>query len=412
VNFLFIHQEMPGQFGHLAAYLARNRDNRVVFLTKANKPAPPGVTAVLYTPPSLAASDPFVRGFESAVLHGRAVANACLELQNRGFIPDVVVAHPGWGESLYVKDVIPAAKLVNYCEFFYHAAGADVGFDPDDQVDGAMAALLRTRNAHLLLSLAACDRGISPTNWQRFLHPAEYRPKIDVIFDGIDADQVRPDANARLRLSDGTVLTRRDTVISYVARNLEPHRGFPSFMRAVPHILASLPDAHIVIAGGDDVSYGRAPGDGRNWRQVMVEEIRPPAARVHFTGPLPYGDYLSLLQISSAHVYLTVPFVLSWSFMEALSAGRILIGSQTAPVMEILRDGSNGFLADFFSPPDIARKVVTAVRRSAELNDMRRRARQTIVGHHDLATCLPRQAGLLRAIAGYGDEPFTMEQCA
>lgn len=412
MNVLFIHQEMPGQFAHLASYLARNRANRVVFLTKASKPAPPGVTSALYTPSPVTSADPFTRGFESAMLHGRAVANACLELQNRGFVPDIVVAHPGWGESLYVKDVIPAAKLVNYCEFFYHAAGADVGFDPNDQIDGAMAALLRTRNAHLLLSLAACDRGMSPTNWQRFLHPAEYRNKIDVIFDGVDADRVRPNAHASLHLRDGTTLTRRDTVITYVARNLESHRGFPSFMRAIPHILSVLPDAHIVIAGGDEVSYGRPPADGRTWRQVMVDEVRPPPARVHFTGSLPYDDYVSLLQISSAHVYLTVPFVLSWSFMEALAAGCILVGSQTAPVMEVLRDGHNGFLADFFSPADIARKVVTAVRRAAELEEMRRRARQTVVGHYDLATCLPRQVQLLRAVAGYGDEPVTMEQCA
>jgi glycosyltransferase involved in cell wall biosynthesis len=412
MNILFIHQDMPGQFAHLAAYLARDTAHRVVFLTKGSKAAPPGVVHARYAPPALTAPDPFVRGFESAVLHGRAVANACLELQDRGFVPDVVLAHPGWGESLYVKDVVPAAKLINYCEFFYHAAGADIGFDPNEQVDGAFAALLRTRNAHLLLSLAGCDRGLSPTNWQRFLHPDEYRHKIEVIFDGIDAERVRPDADAVLRLADGTVLTRSDTVITYVARNLEPHRGFPSFMRAVPQILSALPDAHIVIVGGDGVSYGRAPADGRTWRQVMTEEVRLPPSRAHFAGTLPYDDYVSLLQVSSAHVYLTVPFVLSWSFMEALSAGCIVVGSQTAPVMEVLRDGHNGFLADFFSPADIAAKVIAAVRRRGELEEMRRRARQTILGHYDLATCLPRQVRLLRAVAGYGDEPVVMERCA
>lgn len=412
MNVLFIHQDMPGQFAHLAAYLARDAGNRVVFLTKGTRPAPPGVVHALYAPSDSTTTDPFLRGFESAVLHGRAVANACLELQSRGFVPDIVVAHPGWGESLYVKDVIPTAKLINYCEFFYHASGADIGFDPSEQVDGAMAAMLRTRNAHLLLSLAACDRGMSPTNWQRFLHPSEYRGKIDVIFDGIDADRVRPDADAQFRLADGTRLTRRDTVISYVARNLEPHRGFPSFMRAVPQILSSLPDAHIVIAGGDEVSYGRAPGGGRTWRQVMMDEVRADSSRLHFTDHLPYDSYVSLLQVSSAHIYLTVPFVLSWSFMEALSAGCIVIGSQTAPVIEVLRDGANGFLADFFSPSDIADKAVSAVRRGAELEDMRRRARQTIVGHYDLTTCLPRQVRLLRAVAGDSDEPTTWERCA
>lgn len=412
MNILFIHQDMPGQFAHLAAYLARDAGNRVVFLTKRMSAAPPGVARALYAPPASTATDPFLRGFESAVLHGRAVANACLELRSRGFVPDIVVAHPGWGESLYVKDVMPDAKLINYCEFFYHAAGADTGFDPNERVDDVMAAMLRTRNAHLLLSLAGCDRGVSPTHWQRHLHPSEYRGKIDVIFDGIDADRVRPDADASLRLADGTVLTRRDTIISYVARNLEPHRGFPSFMRAVPRILSSLPQAHIVIAGGDEVSYGRAPSDGRTWRQVMMEDLRGDFSRVHFTGPLPYDSYVSLLQVSSAHVYLTVPFVLSWSFMEALSAGCVVVGSRTAPVMEVLRDGANGFLADFFSPADIADKTVSAVRHGADLDDMRRRARQTIVGHYDLATCLPRQVRMLRAVAGFGDEPMALERCA
>lgn len=412
MNVLFIHQDMPGQFAHLAAYLARVTDNRVVFLTKTQKAPPPGVVHAMYRPGPMAASDPFMRGFEAAVLHGRAVANACLELQDRGFVPDIVVAHPGWGESLYIKDVIPGAKLVNYCEFFYHASGADVGFDPNEPVDAGVAAMMRTKNAHLLLSLASCDRGLSPTTWQRFLHPAEYRHKIDVIFDGIDAERVRPNPDAAFRLADGTVLTRRDTVITYVARNLEPHRGFPSFMRALPHLLSALPDAHVVIAGGDDVSYGRRPADGRNWRQVMMDEVRPNAARVHFTGTLPYADYVSLLQVSTVHVYLTVPFVLSWSAMEALSAGCIVVGSQTEPVMEFLRDGHNGFLADFFSPADIAKKTIAAVRRRDELEPMRRQARATIVGHHDLATCLPSQVNLLRGIAGHDAPTMPVERCA
>lgn len=412
MNVLFIHQDMPGQFSHLAAYLARDAANRVVFLTKGKKAAPAGVTAALYGPPPAVGSDPFLRGFESAVLHGRAVANACLDLQNRGFTPDVIVAHPGWGESLYIKDVIPSARLINYCEFFYHATGADIGFDPSEHIDGGMAAMLRTRNAHLLLALESCDHGVSPTKWQRSLHPAAYHGKIDVIFDGVDAERIKPDAEARFSLGDGRVLTRDNTVITYVARNLEPYRGFPSFMRAVPHILSRLPEAQIVIVGGDEVSYGRAPGDGRNWRQVMMQEVRADDARVHFTGQISYDDYISLLQVSSAHVYLTVPFVLSWSFMEALSAGCVVIGSQTAPVMEVLRDGANGFLVDFFSPMEIANKVVSAVRHGADLDGMRRRARQTILGHYDLATCLPRQHRLLQAVAGHGDSPATMERCA
>lgn len=412
MNILFIHQDMPGQFAHLAAYLARDSANRVVFLTKARTAAPTGVVRAQYAPQEPSTGDTFLRGFDAALAHGRAVAAACLDLRERGFTPDIVIAHPGWGEALYIKDALPSAKLISYCEFFYHAAGADIGFDPDEQVDSATAALLRTRNAPLLMSLEACDHGLSPTQWQRALHPRAYHDKISVIFDGIDAERVRPDGDASFDLGDGTRLTRRNSVVTFAARNLEPHRGFPGFMRAVPEILSRLPKAHIVIAGGDGVSYGRTPGDGRSWRQVMMDELLIDSPRLHFTGSLSYDRYLSLLQVSSAHVYLTVPFVLSWSFMEALAAGCIVIGSQTAPVMEILRHGVNGLLADFLSPADIAEKTISAVRRGGELHDMRRRARQTIVGHYDLATCLPQQLRLLRAVAGHGDTAMPLERCA
>ena len=400
MNILFVHQNMPGQFGHLAAALARDPANRVVFLTKADRAPPPGVARVLYRPqrPANASTHHYIRGFENGVLHGQAVAGACLAMRERNFVPDIVVAHPGWGEPLYVKDVFPTAKLLNYCEFFYHASGADIGFDPAEAVDAEVAARVRTKNAALLLALAASDRGVSPTEWQRSLHPAEWRDGIEVIFDGVDAETVRPEACASFQLPDGTRLTRRDKVVTYVARNLEPHRGFPSFMRAVPRILAALPDARILIVGSDGVSYGQSPGDGRTWRAVMADEIPADPARVHFLGPLPYGDYLRLLQVSAAHVYLTVPFVLSWSAMEALSAGCVVVGSRTPPVEEVISDGVNGFLVDFFAPQEIADGVIEAVRHGSKLEPMRRRARDTILGRYDLATCLPRQLHLLNEI--------------
>jgi len=402
MNVLFVHQNMPGQFGHLAAALARNPANRVVFLTKADRTPPAGVARVLYRPARAAhaATHHYIRGFETAVLHGQAVAGACLAMRERNFVPDVVVAHPGWGESLYVKDVFPSAKLLSYCEFFYHAAGADVGFDPAEAVDAEVAARLRTKNAPLLLALAACDRGLCPTRWQQSLQPAEYRDKIEVIFDGIDAERARPAADASFALPDGTRLTRRDRIVTYVARNLEPHRGFPSFMRAIPRILHALPDAHVLIAGRDGVSYGQGPADGRTWRAVMVEEVACDPARVHFLGPLPYDNYLRLLQISAAHVYLTVPFVLSWSALEALAAGCVVIGSRTPPVEEIIGDGDNGFLVDFFSPEEIAERTVAAVRSGDKLDGLRRRARASVIGRYDLATCLPRQLRLLNEMAG------------
>lgn len=409
MNVLFIHQDMPGQFGRLAGYLASLPHHRVMFLGKRAGELPGGVTCVRYQPPVTRHSDPFLSTFETAVLHGRAVAQACRDLRDQGFVPDVIVAHPGWGESLFVKDVLPHSKLINYCEFYYRAEGADVGFDPDDIVDDTAAALLRSKNAHLLLSLEACDRGLSATQWQRRLHPAAYQDKIDVVFDGVEADTVRPNPAAMVHLPDGTKLSRRDTVVTFVARDLEPHRGFPQFMRALPDILGALPQAHIVIAGGDGVSYGRKPQDGRTWRAVMCEEIRLSSSRVHFTGTLPYDTYLSLLQVSTAHVYLTVPFVLSWSFVESLSAGCLVVASDTPPVREFLRDGDNGLLCDMLDPTDIARKVIGAIRHHADLEALRRRARQTVLGRLDCATCLPQQHRLLLQVAG---DEFGLERCA
>jgi len=402
MNFLFVHHHMPGQFGHLAAHLARDPANRVVFLTQGGGSPPEGVTSAIYRPRRTANAQThhYLRSFEDAVLAGQGAARAGVALSRRGFVPDIVIAHPGWGEPMYLKDVFPRAKFLNYCEFFYRAAGADVGFDPAEPVDVDLAAAVRTRNAALLIALEAADRGLSPTRWQRSVHPAEWQDKIEVVFDGIDTDRIRPDPAASFRLPGGRLLTRDDKVVTYVARNLEPYRGFPSFMRAVPSILAALPTAEIVIVGGDGVSYGKPPRQGGSWRDVMIEEVRPDPRRVHFLGSVPYESYLRLLQLSAAHVYLTVPFVLSWSAMEALAAGCVVIGSKTPPVEEILCQGENGFLVDFFAPEAIAAAVVEAVRQGDDLAPMRRAARETILGRYDLTTCLGQQLDLLHRLAG------------
>jgi glycosyltransferase involved in cell wall biosynthesis len=320
-------------------------------------------------------------------------------LREDGFSPDLIVAHPGWGEALFLKDVCPKTPLLNYCEFFYHGRGADVGFDPDTPASLDAICRARARNAHLLLSLAECDRGISPTHWQRSTHPGEYQGKIEVIFDGIDTLTVRPDPAASFMLPDGRKLTRADNVVTYIARNLEPYRGFPSFMRAVPRILAEATDAQIVIVGGDEVSYGRSAPEGKSWREVMLAEVGPlDPARVHFLPRIPYPRYLSLLSVSTAHVYLTVPFVLSWSCFEAMASGCLVIGSRTPPVQEVIRDGHNGLLVDFLDPAGIARQVIDAIRSRENLSELRDRARATIEVTYALSQCLPAQLRLLQSM--------------
>jgi glycosyltransferase involved in cell wall biosynthesis len=401
MRMLFIHRTMPGQFGRLAASFAAD-GHEVIFLARTIEQAINGVRAIVYPPARKANNDThrYLVACEDAILAGQAAARECLRLKHAGFRPDLIVAHPGWGESLFVKEVFPAARLANYCEFFHGRHGGDVGFDPAEPVTLDDLCRVRTRNAHLLLALTDCDRGFSPTHWQKQIHPPEFQSKIDVVFDGVDAEQARPAAGARFSLPDGRVLVATDEVVTYVARHLEPYRGFPTMMRAIPEILARRPAAQIVIAGSDGVAYGRAAADGRSWREQMLDEVGFDRGRVHFVGTLAYNAYLSLLQVSSAHVYLTVPFVLSWSVMEAMAAGCIVIGSATPPVAEVIEDGRNGFLVDFFSHHDLARRVIAALKSGADLRPMRQAARQTILDRYEAGACLRQQKVILSDIGG------------
>lgn len=320
MDIVFVHQNMPAQLTHLAPALAADSRHRVTFVTKRKQLELPNVRRVTYDAPKPAgpATHHYVRQFETSVRYGQQVARVLLDLKREGINPAVVIGHPGWGEMLFVRDVFPRAAIVLYAEFYYQGRGADIGFDPADPADLDQICRARARNAHLLLSLEAADVGLAPTEWQRTRHPAIYQPKIRTIFDGIDVGTVRPDPAARLTLDDSVVLTIADEVITYVARNLEPYRGYPSFIRSLPAILDARPAAHVVITGGDEISYGKAAPDGQTWRAAMEAEVllltRYPG-RIHFTGKLGYGRYLDLLRISSVHIYLTVPFVLSWSCM-------------------------------------------------------------------------------------------------
>ncbi|MBW8733596.1 MAG: glycosyltransferase family 4 protein [Asticcacaulis sp.] len=400
MKILMLHQNMPGQFKYLAPALAR-AGNEVVFVTKQKTVEIAGVRKIMYEPHRQVRSSThhYMRLFENGILHGQQVARTCQQLAGERFIPDLVIAHPGWGESLFIKDVFPRAPLINYCEFYYQGHGADIGFDPEKPVGLDDLCRARARNAHLLLSLEACDRGWSPTEWQKSRHPTALQNKISTIFDGIDINTVKPDPAARFALPDGRELTAKDEVITYVARNLEPYRGFPTFIRALPRLLKERPKAQVVIVGGDGVSYGAPPTEGGTWREVMLKEVSLPKGRVHFMGQVPYAKYVSLLQISSAHVYLTYPFVLSWSFMEAMAAGCLIVASDTAPVREVLTPGENGYFTDFFDPDKVVASVVAALK-DKDSKRLREAARATIMGKYDLASCLPRQLAMIEAVAG------------
>jgi glycosyltransferase involved in cell wall biosynthesis len=402
VKLLFIHQNMPGQFRHLAAHLARDARNQVVFLTKRQDRSLPGVERAVYTAPR--APHPlthhYLHQYEDAVLHGQAAARACIALDQSGFTPDLVIAHPGWGESLFVKDIWPNAPALSYGEFFYRPFGTDVNFDPEQPLDIDTICKLRARNAHLLVALEAADRTLCPTEWQKSVHPGAFHDRISVVFDGVDTDAVTPDSQARLALPNGRVLSAGDEVVSYVARNLEPLRGFHTLMRSLPLLCERRPNAQIVIVGHDGPGYGWTAPDGLSWREKMLREVAIDPARVHFLGIVPYADYLSLLRISAAHIYLTAPFVLSWSAVEAMAAGCLVIGSRTAPVEELIEHGQNGLLVDFFSPAELAETAAMALAEPRGFARLRRRARDTVLQDYSVTACLPRQLAIVAEMTG------------
>jgi len=409
MNFLFVHQNFPGQFPHVARALAGMPGNRVVAIAEEKNvvqrlPVHPNVVVKTYRQEKGSGREThhYIRDFESAVRRGQTVARLAIEIRKSGFHPHVVVGHPAWGETLFLKDVFPNARHISYFEFFYRADGGDVGFDPEFPSVFDDRLRIRVKNTTQLLSLEAADAGISPTLWQQSRFPEEFHSKIRVIHEGVDTAFVRPDPDAAVEL-DGMTLKRCDKVVTFLSRNLEPYRGFHVFMRTLPLIQKACPEARIVIIGGDGVSYGRRLPEGQTYRAMYAAEAGDKVdwSKVHFTGRVPYNRYLSLLQVSSAHIYLTYPFVLSWSMIEAMSLGCALIASATPPVQEVVEQGENGILVDFFDRDGLAAAVADALDNPGAYEPMRQRARETAVERYDLRSkCLPE---MLRYLSGEDD---------
>lgn len=400
MNYLFIHQNFPAQYQHIVRELSKKIENRVYFITQPNRNSMARVYKVTYEPLQRGVINchSYSAEIDRAIHTGATVADVCRRLREQEFLPDLIVGHSGWGETLFVKDVFPEVPLLANFEFYYHAHGVDVGFDPEFVSVFNDPSRLRVRNAINLLAFQGADWGHSATHWQRSLYPPEMRSRLTVLHEGIDTTAIRPQAKARFRLPDSRrVLTRKDEVITYVARNLEPYRGFHIFMRALPHVLRRRKNARVVIVGGDGVSYGAPPPPRSTFREMMIEEVgaKMDLNRVHFVGMLDYAHYLTLLQVSSVHVYLTYPFVLSWSFIEAMASGCLIIGSDTAPVQEVLRDGVNGLTTDFFAYKKLAERIEHALAHPKKMQPLRNAARATAVTQFDLKTVvLPRWLAL------------------
>ena len=378
MRLLIVHQNFPGQFGHVATAWNRRSDWDVRGLGLATAPGLSGFDKLVryrLARKVHSSQHPYLRQMEAAVLHGQAAARAMLELRRSGFTPDVILAHPGWGETLYAKEVFPGSRLLHYCEWFYSAEGADLGFDPEFPLAFDDRSRIRTWNALHTLNLASCDAAVTPTRWQKSRHPEIFQPKITVQHEGIATHELGPDPSAAIQVPGGTVLRAGDPVITYVARNLEPYRGFHVFMRALARIQTAHPTCQAVIVGGDDVSYGKRPPDAVSWRERMLREVAIDSARTHFVGRLARAQFIRVLQVSAAHVYLTYPFVLSWSLLEAMACGAPIVASDTAPVREAIRDGVEGRLVDFFDTSALRDAVLEALTGGSAWDSMRAAAR-------------------------------------
>jgi glycosyltransferase involved in cell wall biosynthesis len=415
MKILFIHQNFPAQFKHLAPALVKEGHEVVAMSMKKKPPAEwEGVKIVPFTAQrgSTQGVHPWVSDFETKVIRGEACFRAAKTLKEEGFNPDVIIAHPGWGESLFLKDVWPEAKLGIYCEFFYSPHGSDVGFDPefttkkDDD-----PCRLRIKNLSNALHFEVADSAISPTHWQASTFPEPFRSRISVIHDGIDTELLKPNANASLTLKtrggQSLLLRTGQEIVTFVNRNLEPYRGYHIFMRALPEMLKRRPNARFVLVGGDGVSYGSKPPKG-SWKEIFSREVRGQISdadwsRVHFVGHLPYEHFISLLQLSMVHVYWTYPFVLSWSLLESMSAGCSIVASNTQPLHEAIKHGETGRLVDFFDIEGMCNEVCELLDNEPERKRLSANARQFAREHYDLQTrCLPDQLAWVHELANAG----------
>tara|TARA_R110002049_G_scaffold117332_2_gene270573 strand:+ start:164031 stop:165275 length:1245 start_codon:yes stop_codon:yes gene_type:complete len=412
MNILFVHQNMPGQYRELVRWLALSGQHRIYFLTQRRAaPVMPGVETRIYQPHHRPGAKAYglSKVWEEATGNGYGAVAAAREIEARdGFRPDIIIGHVGWGELTFFKQLWPDVPIIGYFEYYYNMTGGLVGFDPDDTPSEHAPYLAHARNAVPLSNIETVDLGHCPTEWQRDRFPESFHRKMYVCHDGIRTDRLLPDPNASLKLGRlSQPVTRDDEVVTYVARNLEKTRGFHILMRALPHILKERPRARVLIVGGNDVSYGSKNTRPGGLRAEMEAEVGAGVDwdRVHFLGQVPYEDYRKLIQVSRCHIYLTMPFVMSWSLLEAMSMGATIVASDVAPVREAVTHRKTGLLVDFFDPQALASQVVDVLARPDAHAALGPAARAHVVKTYDfLGKCLPEHLAQINALLPEGTQ--------
>lgn len=414
MHILYVHQNYPAQFGHIARWLVQQRGWKCSFVTQAEVKGDDGIERIVYKLRGGASlKNHFCsRTFENTVWHCDAVYHA---LKGRiGEKPDLIVGHSGFGSTLFLRELYPDTPVLNFFEYYYRAHDplSDMDFRRDLGWDVSDLAYLRSRcrNAMILLDLQNCNAAYTPTLFQKSRFPQEYYSKLRVIFDGVDQaiyhdhqGQLRPSPEKRgLRTIAGVEIPAETRVVTYVARGFESMRGFDIFMRAAKLIYQQYADVKFIVVGEDRIAYGGDQehiGKGKTFKQWTMEQQEYDLSKFAFVGRVPSPELGRILASTDLHIYLTAPFVLSWSMMDAMSCGAVVLASATAPVMEMIQNEQNGLLADFFSPEQIAQKAVGVLKDPAAFRPLGRAARQMINDRYSLQAVLPAMVRLYEEAA-------------
>jgi glycosyltransferase involved in cell wall biosynthesis len=396
MHILFVHQNFPAQFGHVARHLVRDHGVRCTFVSRRPAAVADGIRCIPYKPRGGATprSPYLTRTFENYVSHSLGVLDACR--RHPELRPDLIVGHSGFGSTLFLPEVYDC-PIINYFELFYRPHGGDLGFRPEFPVSDEDTLRAYCRNAPFLLDLEACRAGYSPTRWQRDTLPEAYRPKVEVIFDGVDT-RIWRRREGGPRQVGGRTIAPGTRVVTYVARGFEATRGFDIFLKAARRIYRARPDVLFVVVGEDRVVYG---GDakligGESFRDYAMAQDDYDPSKFLFTGAVPPEELARILSLGDAHLYLTVPFVLSWSLFNALACGCTVVASDTGPVREVVAHGRTGLLADFYDVAGLAELTLRVLRDPAGHRDLGRAAEALVAEHYALEVTLPRMLDLYR----------------
>ncbi len=405
MKFLFVHQNMPGQYRELVKWLAAKKQHDIVFLTQRKKPPSfDGVKTVIYKPHHVAAEDVYglVQIWENAAGNGFGAAQAAEKLRDAGFTPDIIIGHVGWGELTFIREIYPDVPVIGFFEYFYSTKGGPVGFDPDKPPSAHSPYLMAAHNTVPLVNIEVVDLGHCPTYWQRDRFPKSFHDRVYVCHDGIRTDDMQPNPNAEVALGRlDKPITHDDEIVTYMARNLEATRGFDQFMRALPKIQAARPNARFLIIGGSGTSYGPKSKHPRGFRGQMEAEVGDQMnwEKVHFLGQVPYANYQNIIQVSSCHIYLTMPFVMSWSLLEAMSMQATVVASDVASVREAVTHGETGILVDFFDSDALAAQITDVLANPADYAHIGPKARKHVIATYDFMTvCLPEHLKQINAL--------------